>query len=117
MYSISGFDQKTAGDLSNDCDYTLRVNETGGCIQVHCNSKHTPYNLIYKLNEEFEFCMPGLKDPFKCIETACGNWYTMVQKNSKMTVKICTKVTNCFMICETSLVGTDVRAKAIYAKW
>jgi hypothetical protein len=105
-----------ASAMAKDCDYTITIKEKGDTIIVNSDNKYTPFNLVYKLNEEFEFPVPGVKEPFKCIETVVGNTYSMVQKNSKMTVMMSTKITNSFMITETRILGTDVCCKAIYTR-
>jgi hypothetical protein len=111
-----GFTGDQALEMANDYDFTTTIKEKSGSFQIVNNSKFTPYNMIIRLDEEFEFSMPGQDEPFKCIETAVGETYTMIQKNSKSTIKIVTKITNSFMITDLHILGTDVRVKSMYTR-
>jgi hypothetical protein len=94
--------------MANDMDFTITVEEKGCFFTLSCDSKLTPYNVFYKLDEEFEFTVSGKDEPIKSIETACGDTYTMMQKNSKVALKMVTKVSKNFMF--------NFRSKMMYQR-
>ena len=89
--------------------------EKGGYFHVVNDSSYNPFNLVYKLGEEFEVPMPT-GESTKCVETGCGNVFTMLQKTAKGTVKMVTTVTSNFMLQDIFVLGTNTRAKIIFQK-
>jgi hypothetical protein len=112
----TGMTSDLAKGFANETEATMKVEENEELFHVSSNSKYMPFNIIYKLDEEFDFTIPGLDEPLKAIETCCGNTYTMVQKSSKMTLKMVTKVSPSFMITDYFVVGSSVRAKVVYQR-
>ncbi len=108
--------EQLSKDVANDYDHRITVKEKGGYLHVCNDSKYMGNSIIYRLNEEFEFTLPGMDEPIKAIETACGDTYTMVQKCSKFVVKSCAKITTNYMVIDSWLCGKGLRSKAIYMR-
>ena len=105
-----------AKDGENDYDQKVCVKtQPGGYWNVTCDSKVFPFNITYKLGEEFEWDMsgiPGIPEgvevKYKCIETCVGkDTYVMITKNPAFTVKSVTKCTPNFMVKKEYLLGHD----------
>ena len=60
---------------------TIIKSKAGGYYQMRNDSKEMPYNIIIKMDEEFEMTQPATDKPIKCIMAASGrDTYVMVQR-------------------------------------
>ena len=60
---------------------TCIKSKPGGYYQMKNDNKRMPYNVIFKMNEEFDMNLPGTGKPIKCIMAASGrDTYVMVQR-------------------------------------
>jgi len=118
-----GAGDKLAKDSANDYDQNITVHtKAGGYWTVCSDSKVFPYNITYKLDEEFEWDMsgvPGMPEGMdlkvKCRETCVGkDKYVMVGKHPEGKVtKSVTEVTQNFMVKKDYLVGSNISSTII----
>jgi len=113
-----GVPEQMARQMAADFETkTIIKSKAGGYYQMRNDSKEMPYNIIIKMDEEFEMSQPATDKPIKCIMAASGrDTYVMIRRHEKATVKISTKVTPNFMVLTEQVLGTNICAKIIMAR-
>jgi len=121
-----GAGDKLAKDSANDYDQKITVKtKAGGYWTVSSDSKVFPWNVTYKLGEEFEWDMssvPGMPEgmdlKLKCMETCVGkDKYVMVSKHPDgKATKSVTEVTPNFMVKRDYLLGSNLSSTLIFMK-
>merc|ERR1712018_270870 len=125
MAKAMGSPDKMAKDGANDYDQKVCVKtKPGGYWHVSSDSKVFPYNITYKLGEEFEWDMshiPGMPEgmdlKMKCMETCVGkDSYIMICKYATGTVKSVTKCTPNFMVKKDYILGSNISSTVIFMR-
>ena len=122
---LPGAGDKLAKDSANDYDQKITVKtKAGGYWTVSSDSKVFPWNVTYKLGEEFEWDMssvPGMPEgmdlKLKCMETRVGkDKYVMIRKIASITVRSVTTCTPNFMVKKDYLLGTEISSTEIWMR-
>lgn len=105
-----------ANKLQNDYGSRLQICQKGPAHRWNWTSEHRPMDIMFKLNEEFEYYDATMKCNVKMVVTQCGNEFHSVRKLPKFTMK--TKaVFGCeFMVLTREVVGICCTAKYIFQR-
>ena len=63
-----------AAEMANDFETkTCIKSKPGGYYQMRNDSKKMPYNVIFKMGEEFDMCLPRMDKSITCIMACSGS--------------------------------------------
>ena len=87
-----------AEKFNNEIGITMDVSRQGPMWRMQWNSKLTPMDMSYKLNEEVTVFDPMFQENVKMVSSKGGNVFTNVTTSSKGTWISNSTVGNCFLV-------------------
>jgi len=96
-----------AEKFNNEIGITMDVSRQGPMWRMQWNSKLTPMDMSYKLNEEVTVFDPMFQENVKMVSSKGGNVFTNVTTSSKGTWISKSTVGNCFLVNKTWLTGME----------